>query len=149
MLVGEYCTREVVVAEGSTEVMEVAHLMRTEHVGTVIIVDGKGGVNKPVGIITDRDLVVEVMASDADPQTLTAADLCAADLLVAKQDDDLMTTLDRMRASGVRRIPVVDEGNALQGLLAVDDLLSVVGEIMGNLTQLVAREVSMEVRKRP
>ena len=64
MRVGEYCMREVVVAEGSTEVVEAARLMREYHVGTLVIVDGTSGANKPVGIVTDRDLVVEVMELD-------------------------------------------------------------------------------------
>lgn len=149
MLVGEYCTREVVVAEGSTEVIETARLMREYHVGTVVIVEGGDDARRPVGLVTDRDLVMEVMASDADPKSVTAKDLCTAELLVATQDDDLMSTLDRMRAAGVRRIPVVDADGVLQGLLAVDDLLCVVGEITSSLTQLVAREVNVEVHKRP
>ena len=83
------------------------------------------------------------------PIEMSAKDLCTAELLVATQDDDLMSTLDRMRAAGVRRIPVVDADGVLQGLLAVDDLLCVVGEITSSLTQLVAREVNVEVHKRP
>lgn len=149
MLVGEYCSREIIVAEGTAEVGEAARLMRNEHVGTLVIVDRSGGANRPIGIVTDRDLVVEVMAAEADVGALRVADLCTRELLTAKQDDDLMSTLERMRTAGVRRIPVVDNGNVLQGLLAVDDMLPAVAEIMSNLAQLVAREVSVEVRDRP
>jgi len=148
MRVGEYCTKEVIAAEPSMDVGEVARLMRKEHVGAVVVVDASSGAQHPVGIVTDRDLVLEVLAQGTAPESLTLSDLLTRGLLVANEDDDLMDTLLRMRARGVRRIPVVDDRSVLQGILAVDDVLDTVASMLMNITAIFSREVGVEVKAR-
>ena len=149
MRVGEYCTREVAFATTEMGVQEAAQVMRAEHVGDLVVVEESGGARRPVAIVTDRDLVLEVLATGLDPQAVSVGDLPTRDLLVARDDDDLMYTLARMGAKGVRRVPVVDASGALAGILAADDVTEVVAELAGHLVRLGARQVAAEVRARP
>jgi CBS domain-containing protein len=120
-----------------------------EHVGDLVVVEEAAGARRPVGIVTDRDLVMEVLAPGLDPETVTVGDLPTRDLAVAGVGDDLMETLARMGALGVRRMPVVDADGALAGILAADDVLEVVAELAGHLVKLTARGIAGEVRRRP
>ncbi len=149
MRVGEYCTREVAFATREMGVAEVARVMRSEHVGTVVVVDEENGARHPVGIVTDRDLVLEVLAAGLDPDAVSVGDLCTRALATACDDDDLMITLERMGSLGVRRMPVLDAEGALAGILAADDVMEVVGELCGHIATLFSREVAAEVRERP
>ena len=148
MRVGEYCMREVVIAAPDTGIGDAARLMREQHVGTLVIAEGADEKRRPIGIVTDRDLVLEVLAPGLDPAEVTVGDLPSRELAVAGVDDDLMETLERMRGLGVRRMPVVDGTGALIGILAADDLLGVVSELCQHLVKLVDREVALEVRQR-
>ena len=148
MRVGEYCTREVIIADRDTGIIEAARLMRQEHVGDLVVVEPSGSTKRPVGIVTDRDLVVEVMASGIDPASVTVGDLPCRELEVAGENDDLMDTLENMRRLGVRRMPVVDVHGGLSGILAADDIWAVVSELSEHLVKLVDREVATEVRRR-
>ena len=112
------------------------------------VVEVAGGV-EPSGIVTDRDLVLEVLAPNATVDDLTLADLTTRPLVSVQLDDDLLETLKHMGSQGIRRVPVVDGDGLLQGLLAMDDLLPVISEMLNDMVQLVAREVSVEVRARP
>lgn len=148
MRVGEYCMREVVIAPRDMGIGDAARLMREQHVGTLVIAEGADEARRPVGIVTDRDLVLEVLAPGLDPTEVTIGDLPSRELAVARVDDDLMETLEQMRGLGVRRMPVVDGDGALIGILAADDLLGVVSELCQHLVKLVDREVALEVRQR-
>lgn len=149
MRVGEYCNREVIVAERTTGVVEAARLMRRYHVGNLVVVERERSGNRPVGIATDRDLVVEVLAQDAPPAQLALDDVMSAHLATALEDDDVLDTLRRMRALGVRRMPVVDGRGLLIGILAVDDLLDLMAGSLHEIVGLIAREVRTEERRRP
>jgi CBS domain-containing protein len=144
MSVGEYCSREVIVAYGDEPVRTAARLMRQHHVGDVIVVEDRGGRRYPIGIVTDRDLVVEVLEAGVDPEQVVLADLLIKPLLTAREDDGVADTLHRMHERGVRRIPVVDDAGVLIGVLSIDDVLAVIAEEMSDLSGLVARERSRE-----
>ena len=115
MSVGQYCNRQVVTTEKTTEIREIARLMRHHHVGTIVVVERRDDAEYPVGIVTDRDLVVEVLAQNLSPETVTVSDVMSGKLLVAREEDNFWRTLDRMSAKGVRRLPVVDGKGALTG----------------------------------
>ncbi|MEQ1440355.1 CBS domain-containing protein [Fontimonas sp. SYSU GA230001] len=149
MRVGEYCNREVIVAERTTGVIEAARLMRRYHVGNLVIVEREHDIARPVGIVTDRDLVVEVLAQDAPPAQLALDDVMSAHLATASEDDDVLETLRRMRSLGVRRMPVVDGRGALAGILAVDDLLELMAGSLHEIVGLIARELRTEEQRRP
>ena len=108
-----------------------ARLMREKSVGAVVVVEGAPDQYRPVGILTDRDLVTEVMACELDPATVTAGDVMSVDLLSCDETDELAETLLQMRERGVRRVPVLDTFGYLAGILSTSDLISVLaGEIM-------------------
>ena len=149
MSVGEYCNRAVVITDKGTEIREAARLMRGHHVGALIIVERQGEENIPVGIITDRDLVLEVLAQELDPDALTVADIMSPEPLTAREDDALWTTLNRMRNEGIRRLPVVNARGGLEGILTADDVLDLFAEGLMDLVKLMQKEVYREARSRP
>lgn len=148
MNVGELCTREVVFVERDASPSDIAKLMREHHVGDVVVVDKRDGHRYPVGIVTDRDLVVELLAADVDPASVTAADLMSGELLSARERDDVWDSLERMRCAGVRRLPVANEAGHLAGILTVDDVLEVIGEAVAAVTRTIGREQARERRLR-
>ncbi|MGD8591546.1 MAG: CBS domain-containing protein, partial [Gammaproteobacteria bacterium] len=97
MSVGEFCNREVVIADKATSLIEIAKLMRQHHVGCVIISESQAGNNIPVGIITDRDIVLEIVAPQLDFEAVAVGDVMSIDLLLAREVDGLWETLKRMR----------------------------------------------------
>lgn len=151
MTVGRFCNRDVITAPRSMPLVEAAQLMRVHHVGTLVIVDGEGERRKPVGIITDRDIVIEVVAIGAPLDDLTASDVMGPDLLTAREGDSLWDALQRMRARGVRRMPVTDDDGVLTGFLSTDDMLELFSSELSDLVHLIKREQQHEqrVRERP
>lgn len=148
MSVGEFCNREVIVIGPEEPARDIARLMREHHVGDVLVVEERDGRRVPVGIVTDRDLVIEVLASESDAGQFRVADIMTADLLTANEADDTMETLQRMRNAGVRRMPVVSDDGALVGIITVDDYINVFAEQMEDLVRLVSREQLRERRLR-
>ncbi|OGI45898.1 MAG: histidine kinase [Candidatus Muproteobacteria bacterium RIFCSPHIGHO2_01_FULL_65_16] len=148
MTVGEICNRDVVVVRRDEPVTEAARRMREHHVGDLVVVDEKPGGRVPVGILTDRDLVIEVIAKGVDLNAVTVGDVMSNQLLTAAEADDVADTIKIMRAKGVRRVPVVSRNKTLAGILAVDDLLDLYSEQIADLTALIAREQKREREKR-
>jgi len=149
MTAGEYCNREIVVTEKNTSITEAAMLMRNHHVGDLVIVEKQADKTIPTGIITDRDLVVEVIAQKVDPDALSLKDIMSTGLVVVEEKESLLDVLDVMQKKSVRRIVVVDEQGSLQGLLSADDVIELIAEAMTNLTKLVKHEITREEEKRP
>lgn len=147
MTAGEFCTREVTTAERGMSVTEAAKLMRDRHVGALVVVES-GERPVPVGLLTDRDLVVEVIGEEVPVDSVSVGDIMSADLLTAREEDRLWDTLERMRARGVRRVPVVDRGNFLVGILAADDILELLAQELGALSRLIRREQEREAGHR-
>lgn len=148
MDVGEICTREVVIATRNTTVVEAARLMREYHVGDLVVVDESEGRRVPVGIVTDRDIVVGVLALGLDPAVLTVGDIMGSHLVTATEDDDVYETLQIMRTRGVRRVPVVNTAGALVGIVVLDDILEIFAEELDAAVKVVAREQANESQRR-
>jgi CBS domain-containing protein len=147
--IGEICNREVVYAVRDTPIVIAARLMRQHHVGSVVVVDEvNGGRRVPVGIITDRDLVVEILATELDPRTMTLGDVMVPELVTARESEGLSEIMEIMRYKGVRRLPIVGEEGQLVGIVSIDDLLEVLAEQMTDLTKIVAREQAHEAQAR-
>ncbi len=149
MSVGKFCNREVVITGRETSILETARLMRRHHVGDVIVAESRDGQQVPVGIVTDRDMVVELLAEEVDLKAVDIGDVMSFDLVVVQEDADLLETVKLMRGKGVRRIPVVNDRGGLVGLLALDDLLELIAEQVGDLVHLIRNEQEREHRKRP
>ncbi len=149
MAIGEICNREVVVVTRQTPVIEAARLMRQHHVGDVVVVMEEGGLRTPVGIVTDRDIVVEVVAAGLDPDALTVGEIMTPELATVQENAGVFEAIRYMRDKGVRRLPVVDGNADLIGILALDDLLDLLAEELGALARLIARERNKEAKLRP
>ena len=147
MTAGEYCNREVVITGQDISVTEAAMLMRQHHVGDLVVVEKQGVKTLPIGIITDRDIVIEVIAKKADPDALIIKDIMSTGVITVEEKETLLDTLALMQNQGVRRIMVVDAHGSLQGLLSADDAIELIAEAMNNLTKLVKREITHEEKE--
>jgi CBS domain-containing protein len=148
MPISEICNREVVIVQRTTTSLEAAQLMRQYHAGDVVVVEERGGVNVPVGIVTDRDLVVEIMAPAIDPMAVTVGDIMVSGLATVRDNTGVSGTIEYMRAKGVRRVPVVDHNGGLVGIIALDDLLELLAEELLALVKLVRHEQKIEMASR-
>jgi len=148
MPISEICNREVVIVQPNNTILEAAKLMRQHHVGDVIVVEDRGGVHVPVGIVTDRDLVVEIIAPELDPTAITVGDIMALNLVTMKENSGMTEAIEYMRAKGVRRLPVVNNRGGLVGILTLDDLLELLAEELLSLAKLVKHEQKKESMSR-
>ncbi len=148
-MIGEICNREVVIASRNTTVVAGAKLMRKHHVGNVVITDQSNGNRTPVGIVTDRDIVLEVLAQGLDPEKFSLGELMTDDLFTIPESEGIFQAIQSMRTHGLRRAPVVDRKGGLVGIVAVDDLLGLLAEELGELAKLVNVEQAHEAHLRP
>jgi CBS domain-containing protein len=123
--------------------------MREYHVGDVVVVRTQQGRNFPVGILTDRDIALEIVAKSADPQNVSARDAMSYELVTVNEDDDLMHAIEIMRDKGIRRLPVIDLDEALVGILTIDDVLDLLSEVFVDIVHLFDRQRRREARTRP
>lgn len=149
MSMGEICNRDVAIIGKNGTIEEAAQYMREHHVGALVVTEERAGVPVPVGILTDRDIVVEVIAEEVDPGTVLVGDIMSGDLLTAQERDGIWETMQRMRIKGVRRVPVVNSHGGLEGVVSLDDLLELLSEELAQLSKLVAREQRREASTRP
>lgn len=149
MFAGEICNREVVVVGEESSVTEAAQIMREYHVGDIVIVKTSYGKQIPVGILTDRDITLEIVARNVDPETIRVGDAMTFELTTVFEDDDLMSVIEVMRNHGIRRVPVVDMDEALVGILTVDDIIDLLSEVMIDLAHLIDSQRRREKRVRP
>jgi CBS domain-containing protein len=149
MTLGDVCNRSVVVAERNETIAEAANRMRALHVGDLVVVESRGGGRVPIGILTDRDIVVSVVANDADRITsLVIGDVMSTDLVTAREHESTDSALEKMGQHGIRRLPIVDGDGNLIGIVTLDDLLEYLTERQESLVKLVAREQQREQRQR-
>jgi CBS domain-containing protein len=148
MSIGDICNRETVFATKDSSISQAAQLMREHHVGDLVVVEEKAGRRIPVGILTDRDLVIEILAKDVDMHNVSVGDVMSNELMTARESDGLYETMQRMRAKGVRRVPVVDANGALAGIVTVDDLLDLLADELTTLARLLSREQARDHQKR-
>ena len=142
MRAGELCVRDVVIAHEDESVVEAARRMAALGVGDLIVVADEGhGEPRPIGIVTDRDLVVEVLAHpERSPATTHLAQVMRSELVLAYEDDDIEAVVAKMRAHVVRRVPIVDRAGGLQGILSVDDVLGWMRDQLQAATRLIERQ---------
>ena len=145
MRVDEICSKNVLTVPRSEAVSTVARLMREYHVGAVVVVDGAEGKHYPVGVLTDRDLVIELLAKDMDVDTVTAGDLISPYLATVQASATFHEASEIMGNRGVRRLPVVDEpGHRLVGILTVDDVLAVLARTVQRVASVISYEQDRE-----
>jgi CBS domain-containing protein len=148
MQVGDYCKHGVVTVATNSDIVSAAELMRTEHVGFLVVLEPGDPTRKPVGVLTDRDIVVQVTARGVDPRTVTAADVMSRKPLTASIADDVNEAVQGMRIAGIRRMPVLTREGALTGVIALDDVLEVVAGLLSDMCGTVRSEQRQERRLR-
>jgi len=137
MKVGEICNHKVITVKKTATALDAALLMRRFHVGDVIIVGDDQAARCPVGIVTDRDLALQIIALRINPETVAVGDLAGnSRLLAARVDDDVDDALEVMRNEGVRRMPVLEEDGTLAGIISVDEILENIVEELAHLVGL-------------
>ncbi|KXU98395.1 hypothetical protein AB839_03135 [Stenotrophomonas sp. DDT-1] len=147
MRIADICCRSVAYVKGSEPVRNVAELMRRRHVGTVVVIDQPNGNRVPTGIITDRDIVLAIVAKDLDASMLVASDIMTRAPMTCIEEEDLFDAVRMMKARGVRRLPVVSSKGDLVGIVSSDDIQGVLGTIQRDLGQVFTREQVREMEK--
>ena len=148
MQAAELCNRQVVTASRDMSIPDAARLMRDRHVGSLIVTDTIDGKAMPVGILTDRDIVVEIISRDISLDEVTVGDIMTYALLKVAEDENIFDVAQRMRARGVRRVPVISRTGELIGIIAADDILELLSEELSLLSRITMREAEQEKAKR-
>ncbi len=148
MSIGEFCNREVVFATREMSLPEAAQLMREHHVGDLVVVDEVNGKRVPVGIVTDRDMVIEIIAQSLNVDEFSVGDIMGPQLVSVQEKEGVFETIRLMRAKGIRRIPVVNQEGGLAGIISADDILDLLAEEMTELSKVAPREQEREAKTR-
>ena len=148
MPINECCNMEVVYCEADTLIPDVAAMMRKHHVGDVIVVEEKDATRMPIGIVTDRDIVIETVALDVDADAFTAGDLMSAPVATICEDAGFVETLRQMRIHKVRRMPVVTTEGGLVGIVTVDDVVKLLAMELSLMTDAMIEQQAKEKRLR-
>jgi CBS domain-containing protein len=149
MTVSAICNREVITVKPDATILHAATLMRQYHVGDVVVIDERKGKAVPVGIVTDRDIVIELVATELDCKVITTGDIMTKNLTVIKENCGIFEAIQLMSSKGVRRLPVVDDSGSLAGIVTLDDILLLLANEFSSLVKLYPREQKNEEAKRP
>jgi CBS domain-containing protein len=141
MNVGRLCERQVVTVTPQQELVPAAELMREKHIGFLVVVEEYG---RPIGVLTDRDIVISVVAKRADPSLLTVADVMTRDPTTADEEESVVSALRTMRRIGVRRLPVVGSNGLLTGILSLDDVLDLLANELAEVSGAIHNERHLE-----
>lgn len=145
MLLNALCTTDPIRCRPDVTALEAAQLMRQKHTGDLVVVDEN---EAPIGVITDRDIVIEVLAAGLSPAETPVGRILRAPVIIAHEQEDASHALELMRVHGVRRLPVVNRDGALSGIVTLDDLLRNLAADADLLVQLTEREQARERRVR-
>jgi len=148
MNVGKLCNPAVVVVHRDTSLHAAAKLMRAHHVGSLVVVEENDRGQVPVGILTDRDIVIEVVAMGLDSHAATAGEIISPQLIAVQEGDTVLEVLKVMRRHGVRRTPVLTAAGSLAGIITLDDIMEIIAEGFEDMSKTIADEQSTEVRLR-
>ncbi len=140
MNAGSVCKRAVVTVAPTDDLIAAAHVMREKHVGYLIVSEA----SRVMGVLTDRDIVVAVLAREVDAHALKVGDVMTCNPLLIGEDQSIEAVLRHMREAGVRRVPVVDRSGALTGILSIDDVLEHIAEQLINIAGSIRNEQRME-----
>lgn len=146
MTVTEVYSSPAITAHRDDTVVDAARRLRDEHVGDLIVVDDR---KRPVGILTDRDIVVSAVAQSADRlDALRVEDIMTTNVFSVRRNESVEGALKKMAAHGVRRLPVLGADGEVEGIVSLDDLLQRESMQLWNLVTVVAREQRQERERR-
>jgi CBS domain-containing protein len=144
MAIGEICSRQVIFTRKSESVRQAAQLMREYHVGALVVAEENGDRLVPVGILTDRDIAVGIVAKGLDADALSVGEVMTPEPLAVRESAGVSETIELMRSRGVRRLPVVDASGALIGIVTADDFIDLLAEELNALARMISREQRRE-----
>lgn len=144
----DICNREIITIQQDDTVLQATKIMRQFHVGAVVVIAEKNGKRVPVGMLTDRDVVVDVVAPELDPNVITVGDIMVSKLVVVDEDAGLFEAIQLMSSKGVRRLPVVRKNGELIGIVTLDDLFVLMAKEFDHFAKLFNREQKNESSKR-
>lgn len=139
MSIGRICSREVQLAEPHESAAIAAMRMSNQNVGTLVVTDEQ---NKPIGIVTDRDLVARVMAAGKEPHGCTVGELMTRSPKSVREEAPIEEVLVQMCGLGLRRMIVVDADGRLTGIVSLDDILSLLGEEVSRIGRLLDHQAT-------
>lgn len=142
--IDKFCVHNVVTVTRASTVIEVATLMRKHHIGAMVVVEETRNGTVPVGVLTDRDIVVEIVAAGLSPEAVKVGEILQRPVVTVTQDAGYAETVRRMSVNGVRRMPVVDARGALVGIITIDDILHQLAGPLLALADLAGRERHFE-----
>lgn len=148
MSIKDLCNRELVTVGRDDTIFKAAELMRQNHVGDVLVVEKKNDTTVALGIVTDRDVVVEIVAPGLDPKVITVGDIMLPHLACIEEDRGVFDAIKLMTSKGIRRLPVVDNNGSLIGILTLDDLLLMLAKEFFSIAMLLSNEQKNEFIKR-
>lgn len=146
MNVGSACKGNVITVREFDELTSAAQVMRDKHIGYLVVAEPNvaDGTIRPIGVLTDRDIVVGVVARQVDPRSLRVGDVMTRHPVVVEEGDSLEGALGDMRRIGVRRLPVVSRAGQLVGVLSLDDVIDVVARQMAAVSGSINNEIQLE-----
>jgi CBS domain-containing protein len=136
-MLADLCSKPVMTVTPKTTIADAARLMRDKRIGALVVT----GSAKPVGMLTDRDIAVSVVAEGRDPATVLVGDVMHKSPTVIHADQGIFDAAKTFGARGIRRLPVVDKKGALVGILALDDVLMLLGREMGHVASALSKEL--------
>lgn len=148
MSIIDICNRDIITIGRDDTVSQAAKLMRQHHVGDVLVTVKKHDKLEPVGIVTDRDVVVEIVAPGLDPNVITVGDIMLPSLFTIKEDAGVFDAIKLMTSKGVRRLPVLGKDDALVGIVTLDDLFLMMSKEFCSFAKLLTKEQENEAIKR-
>jgi CBS domain-containing protein len=134
------CSKAVVTISPDATVLEAAKLMHSKHIGCLVVVDQY----RPIGIVTDRDIVLKLVAGEKKPAETAVKQIMTTNPTMVNVNYDLLDAVRLMRNRGVRRLPVVDEHRHLLGIITMDDVLTAFGAEARDLAGIVQKEFGLE-----
>ena len=143
MNAGSVCKRGVVTVAPTDDLVGAAHVMREKHVGYLIVAESPHN-RRVMGVLTDRDIVVAVLAREVDAHALKVGDVMTRDPLLVDEEQSIEMVLRHMREAGVRRVPVVDRAGTLTGVLSIDDVLERMADQLLDIAGSIRNEQRME-----
>jgi len=147
MNVARIYTRSVVSVPRSSSLQQAAALMRQYHVGALLVTEDAPGTDQAIGIITDRDLVMQAMAEGVGPDDLTVDEVMTPEIAGVAESADAHEAMVTMRELGVRRLAVTGQGGALVGILSFDDIVDALSIEMESLAGVIRSERGREVEE--
>lgn len=145
MKVIDLAVQIVTTIPSGTSLLDGAKKMRSRHVGSLVVIDNDG---RPIGMLTDRDITIEVVALDRDVHGLTVDDVMSTPICTAEASESVVDALARMREQGFRRLPVIDKDGRLMGIVTASNIVEEITMMLDSIVRAVKSSKTRETAQR-